>query len=233
MCRLRGDSEVPLVPDTVLLVKHSVPVFTVGRRDTRDGIRANCATEVVSTRLGGGVTFHGPDQVTMYPIVNVQLLWKSSRAANKPRPPIELFSAMLEQAMIDVAQHYGVPTHHGRVGVLSDKSLDVAPLKLGLIGLQPGNWVSMHGAGFNVCNDLRYFDDIVMCEMSLESETSLVEEMRLRRIDGEAPTAGDVGPLLFKRFFSNLYQDGGSAPPAIVDLSAGDGWDLRSHYGVD
>ncbi|KAH8616048.1 hypothetical protein ERJ75_000520100 [Trypanosoma vivax] len=233
MCRLRGDSEVPLVPDTVLLAEHSVPVFTVGRRDTRDGIRANCATEVVSTRRGGGVTFHGPGQVTMYPIVNVQLLWKRSIAANKPRSPIEWFSAVLEQAIIDVAQHYGVPTHRGRVGVWLDQWLDVAPRKLGFIGLQLGNWVSMHGAGFNVCNDLRYFDGIVMCEMLGESATSLVEEIRLRRIDVEAPTAGDVVPLLFKRFVSNLYQDGGSALPAIVDLSADDGWDLRSHYGVD
>ncbi|KAH8614826.1 hypothetical protein ERJ75_000367400 [Trypanosoma vivax] len=135
--------------------------------------------------------------------------------------------------MIGVAQHYGVPTHRGSVGVWSDQWLDVAPRKLVFIGLQLGNWVSMHGAGFNVCNDLRYFDGIVMCEMLGESATSLVEEIRLRRIDVEAPTAGDVVPLLFKRFVSNLYQDGGSALPAIVDLSADDIWDLRCHYGVD
>ncbi|KAH8608804.1 hypothetical protein ERJ75_001268000 [Trypanosoma vivax] len=91
----------------------------------------------------------------------------------------------------------------------------------------------MHGAGFNVCNDLRYFDDIVMCEMPGETATSLVEEMGLRRIGGEAPTAGDVAPLLFKRLVSNIYQDGGSSLPVIFDLSEDDGWDLHSHYGVD
>nr|CCC95513.1 unnamed protein product [Trypanosoma congolense IL3000] len=233
MARLRGDLTSRPVPDTVLLVEHSSPVYTIGRRDTSCGIRAGCAAEVVKTRRGGGVTFHGPGQVTMYPIVNVQLLWKHCTAPNKPRSPIEWFSFVLEQAMINVARDYNIPAHRGRIGVWSDKWGAVAPRKMGFVGLQLANWVSMHGAGLNVCNDLRYFDDIVMCEMPEERATSLVDEIRLRGLNVAEPTPRNVGPLLLHHFLFNLHQENSVVSTKLVDLSTDDNWEQSSLREVE
>ncbi|KAG8342176.1 hypothetical protein ERJ75_000658900 [Trypanosoma vivax] len=89
--------------------------------------------------------------------------------------------------------------------------------------LQLGNLASMHDAGFNLCNIVRYFDDIVLCELPVESAASVIEEMRSRVLDVEFSTLGVGTPFLFKRLFSNLYQDGGSELSAIDELSGESG----------
>ncbi|CBH17933.1 lipoate-protein ligase, putative [Trypanosoma brucei gambiense DAL972] len=222
---IRGDKSARLIPNVVLLVEHSSPVYTIGRRDTSNGIKAGCAAEVVKTRRGGGVTFHGPGQVTMYPIVNVQVLWKQCTASDKPRSPIEWFSSVLEQAMINVAGEYNIPAHRGRVGVWSDSWGDVAPRKMGFVGLQLGNWVSMHGAGLNVSNNLLYFNDIVMCEMPNEAATSLVEELRLRGLSGAEPTPHVIAPRLLHHFLLSMQQQESVVNTELVDLSIDGSWE--------
>ncbi|KEG09055.1 putative lipoate protein ligase [Trypanosoma grayi] len=222
--RLRHDPGVDLLPDTVLLVEHSSPVYTVGRRDTLEGIPANCAVEVVKTRRGGGVTFHGPGQVTVYPIANIQLLWKFCTSPDKPRSPIEWYSFVMEQAMMDTAKDYSVPTHRRKVGVWSDRWGEVAPRKIGSIGLQLGNWVSMHGMGFNVNNDLRYFNDIVMCEMPGESATSLTEELQLRFSGTAEPSPRTVAPLLLYHFLMNLRHKDNIVSTKMFDVSEDPNW---------
>ncbi|RNF00087.1 lipoate protein ligase [Trypanosoma conorhini] len=231
--RLREGSNESAIPDTVLLVEHDAPVYTVGRRDTAAGIPAGCALEVVKTRRGGGVTFHGPGQVTMYPIANIQLLWKHCSSSEKARSPIEWYSSVLEQAMIDTAKDYGVPTHRGKVGVWADRWRDAAPRKLGSIGLQLGSWVSMHGASFNVCNDLRYFDAIVMCEMPDAAATSLLEEMRLRGLGAAEPTPRTVAPLLLYHFLMNLRQQENVVSTKLLDLSSATDWQRCVLRGIE
>lgn len=222
--RLRDCSDVSLIPDTVLLVEHSSPVYTVGRRDTCDGIPDGCRVDVVRTRRGGGVTFHGPGQLTMYPIANIQLLWKNCTSVDKARSPIEWYSSVLEQAMIDTAKGYSIPTHRRRAGVWCGHSGDAAARKIGFIGLQLGNWVSMHGAGFNVCNDLSYFDDIVMCEMPGSSATSLVEELRRRFNDRSEPTPRTIAPVLLHQFLVNLRQQDDAVLTDLLDVSEKADW---------
>ncbi|RNF06024.1 lipoate protein ligase [Trypanosoma rangeli] len=231
--RLRENSDESLVPDTVLLVEHDAPVYTVGRRDTSAGIPAKCAVEVVKTRRGGGVTFHGPGQVTMYPIANIQLLWKQCTSLEKARSPIVWYSSVLEQAMVDTAKNYNVPAHRGKVGVWSDRWRNAAPRKLGSIGLQLGSWVSMHGAGFNVCNDLRYFNDIIMCEMPDAAATSLVEEMRLRGLGEAEPTPRSVAPLLLDNFLMNLRQQENIVSTKLLDVSGVADWRHRVLHCIE
>ncbi|EAN92615.1 putative Octanoyltransferase [Trypanosoma cruzi] len=233
MQRLRGGTNEDAIPDTVLLVEHSSPVYTVGRRDTSEGIPKGCTVNVVKTRRGGGVTFHGPGQVTIYPIANIQLLWKHCTSLEKARSPIEWYSCVLEQAMIDTARDYNIPTHRGRVGVWSDRWCDVPPRKMGSIGLQLGNWVSMHGAGFNVCNDLRYFNDIIMCEMPDASATSLVEEMRLRSLNKTEPTPKTIAPLLLYHFLMNLRQQENIVSTRLFDLSDETEWQRCVLHGIE
>jgi lipoyl(octanoyl) transferase len=220
----RGESALPLLPDVTLLVEHNAPVYTVGRRDTAEGLPRECSVDVVKTRRGGGITYHGPGQLTMYPIANIQLLWKAC-TAEKVRSPIEWFSWVLEEAMIQSAAHHGIPTHRFKTGVWADKYGDKPARKLGAIGLQLGNWVSMHGAGFNVSNDLHFFDDIVMCELPGRQATSLCEEVARRSLP-KSPTlqVQATAPLLLEKFVESLHQPLGSATPQLQNLSADDAW---------
>ncbi|KAG5464147.1 hypothetical protein LSCM1_00327 [Leishmania martiniquensis] len=219
----RGESTLPLQPDVAILVEHSAPVYTVGRRDTAQGIPPQCTVDVVKTRRGGGVTYHGPGQLTFYPIANIQLLWKDC-TAEKSRSPIEWFSWALEEAMIQTAAMYHIPTHRYKTGVWADPFNGTPAQKLGAIGLQLGSWVSMHGAGFNVANDLRFFDDIIMCELPGRRATSLSNEMQSRGVTEPPPAVQAAAPVLLQKFIESLHQPPGYAAPKLVDLSAEVDW---------
>ena len=220
----RGECALPLLPDVTLLVEHSAPVYTIGRRDTAEGLPKNCRVDTVKTRRGGGITYHGPGQLTMYPIANIQLLWKACTAA-KVRSPIEWFSWVLEESMIQSSARFGVPTHRFKTGVWADKYNCNPARKLGAIGLQLGNWVSMHGAGFNVSNDLHFFDDIVMCELPGRRATSLRDEITRRGITNvPTPQVSTTAPLLLEKFIESLHQPPSFATPTLEDLSQSATW---------
>lgn len=219
-----------MLRDAVLAVEHVDPVFTVGRRDTSDGLRqptaaAGAATSsspaaadakaqqavpaVVKLRRGGGLTYHGPGQVTVYPILNVQRLWRASNDAAKGPSPIRWYSDVLEAALVATVAELGLPAHGGCTGAWIPRatpaggdggsaggcprmaaaaaggSKSIAATansrKVGSIGLQLADWVSMHGVNVNVTPaPLPYFDAIVMCEQPDRQATSLHTELMER-----------------------------------------------------
>lgn len=227
----RKEIDAPLLPDVNILVEHASPVYTLGRRDTSEGLPAQPTddVQVVKTKRGGGVTYHGPGQLTMYPIANLEALWKKCTAA-KPRSPIEWFSSVLEQAMMDTALEFGIPSHPFKTGIWADELPSQVPRKLGSIGLQLGsNWVSMHGAGLNVHTDLSYFDRIIMCELPGRSATSIAVEMACRKI-ASVPARGlkvaEVVPLLHTHFIKRLHQSV-ELKSTVTDLSMVPEWETK------
>lgn len=223
---LRGESTLPLLPDVTLLVEHSQPVYTLGRRDTADGLPTRNAIQVVNTKRGGGITYHGPGQITVYPLANIRELWRGCTSEGRPRSPIEWFSAVLESMMIDTANHYGIPAHAYKTGVWADATPDKRAEKLGSIGLQLGSWVSMHGASLNVDPDLAHFSRIVMCELPGESASSLGKEIRHRHIPRPVPSVLEVCPVVLDALGRHLNQADRSATiEPLIDLSTDDNWD--------
>ena len=173
----------PPVPDTLLLVEHAASIYTMGKRDTSGGIRDE-AVDVVKIRRGGGLTWHGPGQLTMYPIVDVMRAFNNCQlpVEKKGKSPLRWYTEVLENTMIATAAEFGVNAHPGLVGVWVDQDAVDAKgqpevKKIGSIGLQVSDWVSMHGVGFNVCNDLSLFNPIVMCELPDKAPTSLQVEI--------------------------------------------------------
>lgn len=180
----------PLLPDAVFAVEHSAPQYTMGRRDTSEGLNEIPVENVVHTRRGGALTWHGPGQLTCYPIVNIQKLWKQSTDPEevKGKSPVRWFSTVLEESMIGAIQPYGIIGERGCVGAW------VGNKKIGSIGLQLSDWVSMHGIGLNVANDLSYFDKIVMCAMPGRQATSLHQELLQKETGEERHTIGAADP---------------------------------------
>ncbi|EPY28313.1 lipoyl(octanoyl) transferase [Angomonas deanei] len=231
----RGETTQPALPDVTLMVEHAQPVYTLGRRDTSEGLPRDSTVEVVPTRRGGGITWHGPGQLTVYPIVHVQHLWQGAQQPPaKDRSPIVWYSAVLERTMMSIATAHGIPSHPYKTGVWAEEREGVPHRKLGSIGLQLGSWVSMHGTGLNVCNDLSYFDHIVMCELPGESATSLHQEMRERGMAGELPTIPEVAALFYREMAAHLRQDETSyAFDKMTDLSLEKEWEKAILQGTN
>ncbi len=235
-----------LVEDTIIVVEHSSPIFTVGRRDTTDGLLSG-KTPVVKLRRGGGLTYHGPGQITVYPIVNVQMLWRASPDRDKGPSPLRWYSDVLEAALVGTCHELHLPCHGGctgawipTVGGNSPPPTETSSLatscpmaspsksipgtkdsrKVGSIGLQLSDWVSMHGVNLNVTNDpIAYFDQIVMCEQPDRRATSIERERadRMMVTDLDGPRSMEVcGRLLVAQIIRRLR--GGETQGEEMDL---------------
>ena len=164
-------------PDTVLLLEHT-PVYTAGKR-TEPHERPNDGTPVVDVDRGGKITWHGPGQITGYPIVRL------------PAPiDVVAYVRALEEMMIRVCADFGVATDRvdGQSGtwVLAD---DRGPnRKVGAIGIRVSRQVAMHGFALNCNPDLSWGQVIIPCGIPDAGVTSLAAEL------GREVTVPEVGP---------------------------------------
>lgn len=156
------------IADTILLVEHP-PVITLGRAAkeanvllSRERLEAR-GFEVHEIGRGGDVTYHGPGQLVVYPIVDL-----------KPdRQDVRKYVGSLEETMIRVARDYGVEA--GRVAGLNGAW--VGDRKIGAVGVRISRWVTMHGFALNVTTDLSHFEVIVPCGIQGKQVTSLAREL--------------------------------------------------------
>ena len=152
------------VGDVVVVCEHD-PVYTVGRRPgALANVLAPQGAEVVEVERGGDVTFHGPGQVVVYPIMKLE---------GRDRD-LHGFMARLEQLMIDVCAEFGLAA--GR----DDRNTGcwIAGRKVGSVGISCRKWVTWHGLALNVCTDLAWFRAIRPCGFDAEIMTTMEAEFR-------------------------------------------------------
>lgn len=137
-------------PDTLLVVEHP-PVYTLGRGSTLDNIGdpGGVPADVVRVERGGEVTYHGPGQVVVYPILDL----------THHRKDLHWYLRQMEGAVIDALACYGVRAHRDDAGT----GVWVGEGKIAAVGLSASRWVTMHGLALNVDVDLRAFEHIVPC----------------------------------------------------------------------
>jgi lipoate-protein ligase B len=162
-------------PERVLVVEHP-PVITLGRRadDARSHLLADDKTlrrlgvDVVESDRGGDITFHGPGQIVVYPIVRLADHGLSVGA----------YVRRLEQAMIDCLAVFRVQAHreNGAVGTWVEQHGKAA--KVGAIGVRIRRGVTLHGLALNIDTDLNYFNLIVPCGLSGRDVTTLRRILR-------------------------------------------------------
>ncbi|GAA0592395.1 lipoyl(octanoyl) transferase LipB [Actinomadura livida] len=154
-----------VIPDTVLLMEHE-PVYTAGKRTgALDRPLGDPGAPVVDVDRGGKITWHGPGQLTGYPIVRL----------DDPKDVVG-YVRLLERMMMDVCAEFGLET----VTVEGHSGLWVpgAPnRKIGSIGIRVARGVAMHGFMLNCDNDLGWFDKIVPCGIRDVGSTSLSAEL--------------------------------------------------------
>jgi len=175
------------IPDTVLLLEHE-PVYTAGKR-TDPWDRPFDSTPVVDVDRGGKITWHGPGQLTGYPIV-----------ALRDGVYVVDYVRRLEAALIGVCADLGVTAIRvkGRSGVWIQGSDGEQDRKVAAIGVRVAHGVTMHGFALNCDCDLSWFDRIVPCGITDASVTSLTREL------GRDVTVAEVLPLVERRLAEAL-----------------------------
>jgi lipoyl(octanoyl) transferase len=185
---LHAERAADEIDDTVLLLQHE-PVFTAGKR-TEAKDRPWDGTPVVEVDRGGKITWHGPGQLTGYPIVKLP-----------DGVYVVDYVRRLEAAIIAVCADLGLAAERvaGRSGVW----LPGTPArKAAAVGIRVARGVTMHGFAINCDCDLSWFARIVPCGISDASVTSLSAEL------GRPVTVAEVLPLVERRLYQAIGADG-------------------------
>jgi lipoyl(octanoyl) transferase len=184
------------VPDSCLLLEHD-PVYTAGKRTAAsDRPFGDPGAPVIDVDRGGKITWHGPGQLTGYPII-------------KLRDPVDVVAYVraLEEAMIRVCAEFGVIA--GRVAGRSGAWITGGPAdgpdgdqdggpggegwaerKVGAIGARVAKGVTMHGFALNCDCDLSWYDRIVPCGIRDAGVSTLSIEA------GRRITVAEVTPVV-------------------------------------
>jgi lipoyl(octanoyl) transferase len=134
--------------DEIWFLEHP-PVFTLGMNAKPEHVLAAGAIPVVQIDRGGQVTYHGPGQLVVYPLIDVR------RASIGVRQLV----VALENAVIAVAAQWTIAA----VGKRDAPGIYVDDRKLGSIGLRIRRGCSYHGLALNVAMDLEPFQRINPC----------------------------------------------------------------------
>ena len=125
--------------------------------------------EYFKTNRGGDITFHGPGQIVVYPILDLENFFTD----------IHKYLRLLEETVILTIKEFNLNSARssGETGVWIDPETKYAR-KICSIGVKASRWVTMHGFALNVNTDLDYFNHIVPCGIKGKKVTSIKNELK-------------------------------------------------------
>jgi lipoyl(octanoyl) transferase len=184
------DERGPETPDEIWLVEHP-PVYTLGMAANREHLLEPGDVPVIQTDRGGQVTYHGPGQLVIYPLLDLRRLGLGVR---------QLVVA-LEDAVIAFAAALGIVASGSREA----PGVYVGTAKLASIGLRIRRGASYHGIALNVCLDAEPFRRINVCG---HPGLSVIRLADLCAVDNVAAAADGLMPHVLRHLGI------GSAPAA-------------------
>ena len=142
------------IPDCLIVCEHE-PVITMGRGTDKGNLLVSKESlqkkgvDIFEIERGGDITFHGPGQIILYPIVNLQYREKDTHK----------YLRDLESVVIDALSKINLKAgiKKGLTGIWVDDH------KIGAIGVAVSKWITYHGMALNVNTDLDYFKLINPC----------------------------------------------------------------------
>ena len=154
--------------DVLLLTEHD-HVYTLGKSTDDNHLLASqeelkiSGTDVFYVDRGGDITYHGPGQIVVYPIIDL----------NNYFLDIHRYLRSLEDVIIRTLDAFGI---------LAGREKDMTGVwvngeKIAAIGVKVSRWVTMHGFALNVHTDLSKFDRIIPCGIFHKGVTSMQETM--------------------------------------------------------
>jgi lipoyl(octanoyl) transferase len=158
----------------LLLLEHP-PVYTLGKSGDMAHVLISEEERIAKgiaffpTNRGGDITFHGPQQLVGYPILDLEQF----------ETDIGKYLRRLEEVIIRTMAHYGLKGERspGETGVWLEPDVPGRERKICAMGVRCSRWITMHGFAFNVNTNLQYFNYIVPCGIHNKLVTSLQHEL--------------------------------------------------------
>ena len=176
------DARTESTHDEIWFTEHP-PVFTMGLNASKEHLLAPGDIPVVQIDRGGQVTFHGPGQLMIYPLLDLR------RSAMGVRTLV----TALEQSVVDLAAEFDIDA----ASRADAPGVYVAGEKLASVGLRIRRGCSFHGMALNVDIDLEPFSRINPCGYS---ELDMTDLKRL----GISTDLDEVWPRLLPHFLRHL-----------------------------
>ncbi len=194
-------------PAAIVLTEHH-PVITLGRSSRREHILADsemlksAGVTVVDTDRGGDVTYHGPGQIVVYPILPLE------RFGGKD---LGRFLRGLEEVVIRSLAHWGLIGQRikGLSGVWVEGS------KVCALGVGFRRWASFHGIALNHSTNMDHFDLIVPCGIRNRRPISLQQ-----LLGAKLPSREQVEQVLLEEF-SAVFGAVDFVEESVSELPAG------------
>jgi lipoate-protein ligase B len=164
---VEAKKSAPSSPDLLIFSEHN-PVYTIGSRTgaashllwNEDTLRDK-GIQVHKTNRGGDITYHGPGQLIIYPIIHLN------------NRDLADYLRKLEIVMIRVLESFAIEagTREGKTGIWIDDR------KICAIGIAVKSWITYHGLALNINPNLEHFQGIIPCGITDGSVTSLQNEI--------------------------------------------------------
>ena len=157
--------------DIVLLLEHH-PVFTIGKNGRVNNLTVSKSSlekagiPLIRVERGGDITFHGPGQLVMYPIIDLRIA----------RLSVLDHIEKLEEVMIRAALDWGITAQRSP----ANRGVWIGNNKLGSVGIAIRRGISFHGMALNVNLSLKPFDWINPCGLQKITMTSMEQEFSRR-----------------------------------------------------
>lgn len=170
-----GDTLVVSDTNNYFLLCEHPPVYTLGKNGNSNNILISQEQllekqiEFYRTNRGGDITFHGPQQIVGYPILDLEKFYTD----------IGRYLYEIEEVIILTIAEYGIKAGRskGETGVWIDARIPAKARKICAIGVRCSRWITMHGFALNVNTDLSYFNNIIPCGISNKQVTSIEKEL--------------------------------------------------------
>lgn len=152
--------------DFLLTVEHP-HTYTIGSAGSKENLLVNDdylkakGIDLHFSGRGGDITYHGPGQLVIYPILNLNHYYKD----------LHRYLRDLEEVIVLTLRRFDIDA--GRIKGLT--GVWVGERKLASIGIRMSKWITMYGSALNVSPDLTLFDNIIPCGIKDKSVSSISE----------------------------------------------------------
>ena len=188
-------------PHRLILLEHP-SIYTLGRGSTTDNIiNKSNNTDTVRVERGGEVTWHGPGQLVVYPILDLRQL--------PLKKDLRWLVSSLEEVVIQtLANTYNIKG--GRVDINSGVWVDNN--KICAVGITASRWITMHGLALNINPNMSNYGHIIPCGISDPNYgvTSIDRVLRNRGDEEISWNTADNGYSLlvenFLKSFSEIFE---------------------------
>ena len=162
--RLVESKQREFCADMLLFVEHP-HIYTLGRGGKESNVLSAQDVPVYRTSRGGDVTYHGPGQLVVYPIIDLR---------SKLRKDVHRYVRNLELSAIRTLNDFGLASTRRPPFT----GIWIGDNKIAAIGIAVRRCITFHGLALNVNPDLIYFKRIIPCGLAWADVTSMARELR-------------------------------------------------------